>query len=113
MICISRLEQFRREKRRYRTTTGTQVGGLGERRGLESQVLLEIGRLLPKRPHARIMHGPIGVPEANHKPHADLAFLNACGTISAIIASPALVLVCRVHHKRGKGTRTVQQVFGF
>lgn len=42
------------------------VGG-----GWESQVLVEIGRRLPKRPHARIMHGAIGVPQANPNPHAD------------------------------------------
>ena len=50
---------------------GNQVGGPGERGGWESQVLVEIGRRLPKRPHARIMHGVIGVPQVNHNPHAD------------------------------------------
>lgn len=45
-----------------------QVGGPGEAEGgglgWESQVLVEIGRRLPKRPHARIMHGAIGVPQS-------------------------------------------------
>lgn len=50
---------------------GTQVGGPSERGGWESQVLVEIGSRLPKRPHAKIMHGAIGVPRANPNPHAD------------------------------------------
>lgn len=42
-----------------------QVGGPGEGDGgWESQVWVEIGRRLPKRPHARIMHGAIGVPQS-------------------------------------------------
>lgn len=40
---------------------GRGRGGAG---GWESQVLVEIGRRLPKRPHARIMHGAIGVPQS-------------------------------------------------